>query len=483
MSFNSIRFLVFFCIVALVHQIAPPRWRWVVLLVASYVFYASFDPIYCLLLLTVSLATYAGAILAARPGSQASRRAWLAVCLFIGLGLLGLFKYYNFLAGSINGIWAALAQKPARAVPMLDLVLPVGISFYTFQSLSYVIDVYRGQREPERHAGRYLSYAGFFPVLLSGPITRAGVLLPQLASPEPWSHERAAEGLRQILLGLFKKVVIADRLAVVVAVVFGEPMEYEGLLLLIPAACFSLQIYYDFSGYTDMAMGMAKVLGYRLPDNFNRPYAARSFGEFWHRWHISLSTWFRDYLYIPLGGSREGKPRWYANLMATFLVSGLWHGADWTFVAWGGIHGALLVTEVATRRLRERLLGWLARGWPRCHGFMCLTVTFSCVTLAWVFFRARNLGDAIFILSNMFVEWEFFTFDDLLRLGVGKHEWLATLLCMALYEALSYAEAHGKAWALARLPMAARWAAYYLVLACIVFLGVTDRSDFIYMRF
>lgn len=483
MALDSIRFLVFFLLVALVHQMAPSRWRWLVLVPASYLFYWSFNPAFCLLLLAVSVATYVGAILAAISDRPSNRKAWLTACLFLVLGLLALFKYSDFVAGTINTLAQGLTGTNDGLLSGLKLVLPVGISFYTFQTLSYVIDVYRGQQAPERHLGRYLAYAGFFPVLLAGPITRAGVLLPQIAEPASWNWQRVGEGMRLVLWGLFKKLMIADRLAVIVAPVFAAPDNYEGLLLLLPAVCFSLQIYYDFSGYSDMAIGFARILGYNLPDNFNRPYAARSFGEFWHRWHISLSTWFRDYLYIPLGGNRVGRPRWYANLMVTFLVSGLWHGANWTFVIWGGLHGLLLVLETASSGLRHRLLGAMQQGWPRLYGGCCLALTFALVTLAWVFFRAKNLDDALFIVINTFRGWGDFEFDDFFRLGVGRLEWAATLLAVALCEAMAWADAHGRNWALGRLALPLRWSVYYCMLASIVLLGMVDKMDFVYMRF
>lgn len=311
----------------------PHRFRWIFLLGASYYFYMAWKPEYILLIILTTCVDYTLCILMGREKEKRKRKKYLYISLFVNLGLLFLFKYFNFFNGTLRDIF--INFNIAYNVPDFSLLLPMGISFYTFQTMSYTIDVYKGRREPEKHLGIFALYISFFPQLVAGPIERSEKLLPQFREKHTFNYERVTDGLKRMLWGFFKKMVIADRLSILVKYVYGSNLyNLEGFPLLLGTLFFAFQIYCDFSGYSDIAIGAAKVMGFDLMENFNRPYFSKSISEFWKRWHISLSTWFKDYVYIPMGGNRVKVPRHYFNLFFTFLVSGLWHGTDWTFVAW-----------------------------------------------------------------------------------------------------------------------------------------------------
>ncbi len=388
MNFNTLEFLLFLPAVLALHWALPHRLRWALLLASSWLFYFWWEPMAGLLLVAVTAATWLCGLGAAREKPPAVRRACLAMALGACLGCLGVFKYAGFFAGLIPG------------GPAWRLLLPVGISFYTFQALSYVLDVYRGRTAPEGHFGYYALFISFFPQLVAGPIERSGRLLPQLRRERTLSREQLSAGGWLLLTGYFKKAAIADGLAPLVDAVYAAPGQAAGPEIIAATALFGLQIYCDFSGYSDIARGSAGLLGVELMENFQAPYAARSIREFWRRWHISLTAWFTDYVYIPLGGSRRGLPRRCFNIMAVFLLSGLWHGADWTFVAWGGIHGIYQVCGVlAARRTGGRTPQGLGTGLLRC------AATFSLVTFAWLFFRAQSMADAWLLLSRLGTGW------------------------------------------------------------------------------
>lgn len=388
MNFNTLEFLLFLPAVLALHWALPHRLRWALLLASSWLFYFWWEPMAGLLLVAVTAATWLCGLGAAREKPPAVRRACLAMALGACLGCLGVFKYAGFFAGLIHG------------GPAWRLLLPVGISFYTFQALSYVLDVYRGRTAPEGHFGYYALFISFFPQLVAGPIERSGRLLPQLRRERTLSREQLSAGGWLLLTGYFKKAAIADGLAPLVDAVYAAPGQAGGPEIIAATALFGLQIYCDFSGYSDIARGSAGLLGVELMENFQAPYAARSIREFWRRWHISLTAWFTDYVYIPLGGSRRGLPRRCFNIMAVFLLSGLWHGADWTFVAWGGIHGIYQVCGVlAARRTGGRTPQGLGTGLLRC------AATFSLVTFAWLFFRAQSMADAWLLLSRLGTGW------------------------------------------------------------------------------
>jgi D-alanyl-lipoteichoic acid acyltransferase DltB (MBOAT superfamily) len=478
MSFISPDYVVFFAVVVPLVFVIPQRRRWVLLLAASYLFYSYVNPWYLPLIIIVTGANYFAALVIDGSRRPEVRRGALAVAALISLGLLFIFKYFNFFSSS------AAALTGASPV-LLELVLPVGISFYTFQALAYTIDVYRGQIAPERHAGIMATFVAFFPQLVAGPIERAGNLLPQFRLERRFERGEAVEGLRIILWGLFKKVVIADRLALYVNGVYNQPEAYSGLPLIVATVFFAFQIYCDFSGYSDIAVGTARVLGFRLMDNFRQPYLARSPREFWARWHISLSTWFRDYVYIPLGGNRRGRNRTLLNLFIVFLVSGLWHGANWTFVIWGALHGLYVVTEAALAQRGWRLLrgdGWLAQS-ARLAG------TFVLVTVAWVFFRANSISDAGYVLSQAFVlrgDDVFAPFEGGALLGVQVEFWLSwALIALLLLVERSSARAGSFTPRWSALSPVLRWSAYYATGAAVLFSGIygSGAQQFIYFQF
>lgn len=395
MTFVSGQFLLFYLVVLGLYFFLPYRARLVLLFISSFYFYAYWNASYIFLLLGTAMVDFVAAILLQDTPMENTRRRKmiLAVSMLVNLSVLFTFKYFNFFADSIT---QTLHSFGIPVSPFsIQVILPVGISFYTFQSMAYTIDVYRQHLQAERNVLRFLTFVAFFPQLVAGPIERATNLLPQFKVLHKFDETRFVEGLRYILWGAFKKMVIADRLAIYVNTVYNDVGSYTGAPLIIATVFFAIQIYCDFSGYTDIAIGTAKILGFDLMENFRQPYVSKSLTEFWRRWHISLSTWFRDYLYIPLGGNRKGFRRTLLNLFIVFLVSGLWHGANWTFVIWGLIHGIGVVIENIVNRARAGhppLLPTSAR-WV-------LTMVIVCI--AWIFFRANTVHDAFYVLGNLF---------------------------------------------------------------------------------
>jgi len=484
MLFNSLQFLVFFPVVTALFFVLPHRFRWVLLLGASCVFYMAFVPAYILILLFTIVIDYAaGLLIEGAPGSR--RRFYLALSLLANLGVLGVFKYYNFFVGNASALlhWGG----STAALPLLRLMLPIGLSFHTFQAMSYTIEVYRGHQKAERHFGIYALYVLFYPQLVAGPIERPQNMLPQFHRQQYFDYNRVVSGLKLMAWGLFKKVVIADRLARLVNEVYDAPTHYRGLPLLVATVFFSIQIYGDFSGYSDIARGSARVMGFELMQNFDRPYFSRSLPEFWRRWHISLSTWFRDYLYIPLGGSRVALPRACVNLFFVFLVSGLWHGANWTFLIWGALHGAYLVVGMLTRHGRQRVAARLPLlGSPVLN----VALTYALVAFAWIFFRANSVPDALYVIRHLFDASAALREDTLfhglaaVKVFYQRYEWLAlagALLVLALVETAQARLAVG-GW-VARQPTPVRWALYYSIVLCIAVLGPFERVQFIYFQF
>jgi len=477
MLFTTPDFAVFFVVVVGLHYALPTGRRWALLLAASYTFYAWWRPAYSLLILASTLVDYTAGLRMARAEGR-RRTAWLLVSLVGNLGLLGYFKYSGFLRRTLAGLIDApgLADPPA-----LDPLLPVGISFYTFQTLSYTLDVYRGRREPERHLGYFALYVSFFPQLVAGPIERSTRLLPQLrALPAGLDEPEAVRGLRLVLWGAFQKLVIADNLALLVDPVYANPAAFGGLGLTAATVAFGFQILADFAGYSLIAIGAARVLGVRLMTNFDRPYFAQSIPEFWHRWHISLSTWFRDYLYIPLGGSRGSRVRVYRNVLVVFVVSGLWHGANWTFVVWGALHGAFYLVARAASDLRGRgepAAPARARGLGRAWR---VALTFGLVTLAWVFFRAPDVGAALDILGRLHRGW---TLAEAREILARPEAWFGGGGVAALLVVDAWRGERAFDELLAGLPRAVRWAGYYLLLAAIYLAAPAREDPFIYFQF
>ena len=494
MLFNSLQFAIFFPVVTLLYFALPHRWRGAMLLAASCLFYMAFVPAYIgILAMTILIDYVAGIRIEAATGTR--RRLWLVLSIACTCAVLFVFKYFDFFNDTIA--LAARAMGMDYAAPALQLLLPIGLSFHTFQSLSYVIEVHEGRQPAERDFGVYALYVMFYPQLVAGPIERPQNLLHQLRERHQFDYDRVVAGLQLMAWGLVKKIVVADRLAELANRVYDAPREFSGLPLITGTIAFAFQIYCDFSGYSDIAIGSAQVMGFTLMKNFDRPYTARGIAEFWKRWHISLSTWFRDYLYIPLGGSRVARPRWYANLLITFLVSGLWHGARWTFVVWGALHGAYLVAALLSTGARAQVRSALGLDrHPTLLAAWQTTATFALVTVAWVFFRAASLGDAWYVVTHLttgvasqlsaIVSRDPAAIASLVFLGFEPSR--LVLAVAAVIALLIVERAQGAAPLSLRLRIAGwrapvRWAAYACAVFTIMTLGVFQSARFIYFQF
>ncbi len=414
MLFHSLDFLLFFPAVAAVYFLLPGRVRYLWLLVASYYFYMGWNPQYALLIAFSTAVTYGSGLALERAGSVRQKKSVVFVSFFLNLGLLVCFKYFDFLLANVNRVGLLLHVPPIQKP--FDVLLPVGISFYTFQALGYTMDVYRGEIRAEKNPLRYALFVSFFPQLVAGPIERSGNLLVQLRNvPQTvkFDYERVTGGLTLMLWGYFQKLVIADRLAIMVDRVFADYYLYQSTPLLAGAVGFSLQIYCDFASYSLIAIGAAKVFGFSLMENFNTPYFAVNIQDFWRRWHVSLSTWFRDYLYIPLGGSRCPKLRRYGNLLITFLISGLWHGASWSYVAWGGIHALYQILEKELSPAVERFnMAFHVKINSFSYRFGQSLLTFFLTVCAWVFFRAESIRTALAYLWRILTRVDWWSWFD-----------------------------------------------------------------------
>jgi alginate O-acetyltransferase complex protein AlgI len=492
MLFNSLQFAIFFPVVTLLYFALPHRWRGTMLLLASCVFYMAFVPAYIVILFVTILIDYvAGIRIEATTGPR--RRNWLVLSIVSVCAVLFIFKYFDFFNETIA--IAARSMGMDYAIPALQLLLPVGLSFHTFQSLSYVIEVYEGRQKAEHDFGLYALYVMFYPQLVAGPIERPQNLLHQFREEHRFEYDRVVAGLQLMAWGLVKKVVVADRLAELANAVYDHPRHFTAVPLWLGTIAFAFQIYCDFSGYSDIAIGSAQVMGFTLMKNFDRPYTARSISEFWRRWHISLSTWFRDYLYIPLGGNRVARPRWLANLFITFLVSGLWHGARWTFVVWGALHGAYLIVALLTTDVRAHMRAALgAERHPTLTAAWQTTATFALVAVAWVFFRATSIGDAWYVLSHLGTGLP----EQLRQLASGDRQAMNAFLFLG-FERSRIAIAVAAVIALlvverlqgqgplrlriARTSAPLRWAAYACAVLTIMTLGVFQSAKFIYFQF
>jgi D-alanyl-lipoteichoic acid acyltransferase DltB (MBOAT superfamily) len=486
--FNSWQFLLFFPTVTALYFALPHRFRWMLLLVASCIFYMALIPVYILILAFTILVDYAAGLLIARSEGD-RRRAWLVLSIVANLSILGFFKYFNFFNDNLRGLAELLHWN--YPIPWLAIALPIGLSFHIFQSLSYTIEVYRGHQAPERHLGIYALYVMFFPQLVAGPIERPQNLLHQFREVKPFDYHRVTNGLKLMLGGLFMKVVIADRLALIVNPVFDHPQTFTGITLIAAAVAFSFQIFCDFAGYSAIAIGTAEVLGFKLMTNFNRPYQSRSISEFWTRWHISLSTWFKDYLYIPLGGNRVSTLRRGVNLAIVFMVSGLWHGAAWTFVIWGALHAFYTVFGLFTRGWRTRLADATRLvAMPRVHAALQVATTFALVTFAWIFFRAVHLNDAWYITSHLAsgLGDQLVSPWALLEAVRGPQtnftNWIIAGVAIVFLEVAHLIQRRGSLrTTLANQPTWLRWSIYQAVVMIVVVLGVYDEQAFIYFQF
>jgi D-alanyl-lipoteichoic acid acyltransferase DltB (MBOAT superfamily) len=485
MLFNSYQYVLFLPIVLAFYFSTPARFRWAILLSASYVFYMAWEPAYAILIFASTAVDYVVGLQLGRSQRPRMRSILLLVSLVVNLGLLFTFKYFNFFRTVVADVTSFTGAS--WEFPQLDVLLPVGISFYTFQTLSYTIDIYRGKKEPERHFGVFALYVSFFPQLVAGPIERSYRLLPQLNRSYRFHYPDAVEGLQLILWGLFKKMVIADSLALVVDKVYATPESYPGSVLVLATLFFAFQIYCDFSGYSDIAIGSARMLGIRLMTNFNRPYTARSIQDFWQRWHISLSTWFRDYVYIPLGGNQCPRLRWYLNLLIVFVLSGLWHGANWTFLMWGLVHALLYLSWQMTSRARAAIAG---SGLSSFHNTLSLILTFVSVNLAWVFFRADSIGDAAYIFGHLHQGWSLVWHGDaglseisrLLEISPSKIQFMAAVLgFMVIVEWVQ--KDMTIADLMKKIPKPLRWATYVVATVIILNEGTAREIPFVYFQF
>ncbi len=482
MIFNSLQFAIFFILITTLYFLLPHRLRWFLLLISSCYFYMAFVPIYIIILgFTIVIDYIAGIYIEKSEGRQ--RKAFFIMSLLANISILAVFKYYNFFIENTNQIIKEVGYE--TFLPSLTILLPIGLSFHTFQAMSYTFEVYRGNYKAEKHFGIYALYVMFYPQLVAGPIERPQNILYQFKQEHSFDYQRVVSGLQLMAWGLFKKVVIADRLSILVDQVYDHPREFNSVGLLIATFFFCYQIYCDFSGYTDIARGAARVMGFTLLKNFNHPYHAKTISDFWSRWHISLSTWFRDYLYIPLGGNRVAIPRWYFNLFIVFMVSGLWHGADWTFVVWGALHGFYQVFGLTTRSYRDGLNNKL--GLAHLNSIKVIT-TFLLVAFAWIFFRANNIDDALYIAKHAITG-----IPDAIRnykttfgydYGMKLPQIIASFGLIAFLEAVQNVQKRKDIsdW-LYKIPRPARWGIYVVVILTILFYGVFTDKQFIYFQF
>lgn len=482
MNFNSFTYATFLILVVMFYFVLPQRHRWKLLLTASYYFYMSWNAMYAILLVFSTVVDYAAAIYIERTPSRLLKKVFLSLSLFSNLGLLFAFKYYDFAAYSLER--ASMWFGTSLQMPYLEVLLPVGISFYTFQSLSYTIDVYREQRKAEYHLGIFALYVSFFPQLVAGPIERSTTLLPQFRENHRFSSAAIASGMKLIIWGLFKKVVISDRLSEFVDRAYALPWEQDGLVFLVGTYFFAIQIYCDFSGYSDIAIGSARLMGYDLMINFRRPYFATSLSDFWRKWHVSLSTWFRDYLYFPLGGSRVSFARACANIMTVFVVSGIWHGARWTFIIWGFIHGLILVAERVVARGRHiQTVRWLTSSDSGWKLFGRRLITFHVVILAWIFFRAAYVQDAVNMVKRILLDvpsfrWETLATVQALPTVIGEF-----LLILFLFVVEWFARTDDFSHIMSSRPRWQRWVFFYVLIMLLLLAGKYDGKAFIYFQF
>lgn len=501
MLFNSIDFLIFFPIVALGYFIIPAKVKYLWLLAASYYFYMSWNPKYALLMLLSTVATWLSGLLIAawKNGREGEKylppQKWCLIgCILLNLGILFFFKYYHFAASNLEAFFKIVGIT--LKAPAFDVILPVGISFYTFQALGYVFDVYRGEIEAEKNLLRYALFVSFFPQLVAGPIERSKNLMRQMHEVHPFDYDRVKDGLLLMGWGFFQKLVIADRIAIVVTKIFDSYGDYTGFHIVGATVLFAFQIYCDFAGYSDIAIGAARVMGFSLMKNFKSPYLTTTVSDFWRNWHISLTTWFRDYIYIPLGGNRHGRLKKYRNLLITFGVSGLWHGASWNYVAWGLLNGLYQIAGDLTRPYRQRLQQKLGirtscGSWYFLQGL----ATFVFVDFAWLFFRANGFRTALKMIKHTItnplpplLQMDGKAFTDLVTLGLGKPDFIVLMVALAILFFADYFKRKVDLKAvLARQNLWFRWLVYYALIFSILIFGVYgpeyNASQFIYFQF
>jgi alginate O-acetyltransferase complex protein AlgI len=480
MIFNSFQFVFFFLIVTISYFVLPHKYRWGWLLAASCYFYMVFVPVYILILgFTIVVDYFAGRLIENESGKR--RRLFLIMSLIANIGVLAIFKYYNFLNDNLSALLHGVGYQ--NPIPYLSILLPIGLSFHTFQAMSYTIEVYRGHQKAEKHFGIYALYVMFFPQLVAGPIERPQNMIHQFHERHFFDYQRISDGLKLMLWGFFKKLVVADRLSIFVDAIYNNADYHSGVTLLVATIFFSIQIYTDFSAYSDIAKGSAKVLGFELMTNFKRPYFSTSVSEFWSRWHISLSTWFRDYLYISMGGNRVSVPRWYFNLFFVFLISGLWHGANWTFLIWGALNGFYLIMELVLKKPLDRFQSIIGLNkLPSLKRIIQTSITFLLICLAFLFFRANSVSHAWLIIKKIV------SLNGPLYIGDTRnemHAFVYSVLVIVLLFCIEWVQEYrpGK-WLVFRSPnIALRYLSYACLLIIILLIGVFDGGQFIYFQF
>ncbi len=490
MLFNSLEFLIFFPIVVLLYFVIPHRVRYIWLLAASYYFYMCWNPKYALLMAFSTLTTYLSGILIQKSKNNVGlKKMWVALSFSVNIAILFFFKYFDFALSNIN---AVLAQFNFEVVnPAFDVILPVGISFYTFQALGYTVDVYRGDIDAEKNVLRYALFVSFFPQLVAGPIERSSNLIKQLRERHYFNTKNAAYGMMLMLWGFFEKLVIADRAAYVVDTVYNNYTAFSGLSIVIATVLFAFQIYCDFASYSDIARGAAQVMGFDLMKNFETPYFSLSVGEFWRRWHISLSSWFKDYLYIPLGGNRKGKIRKYFNLMVVFLLSGLWHGASWNFVIWGALNGIYQIVGDMTKGIRKKISKVFSCRENFSSKLLKGLITFSLIDFSWIFFRSGSFMTAVGIIKNMVKEFNPWILTDgtLFKMGLDCADMFVLLMSLGVLLFMSVLKYKNIAIrdTLAKQGIWFRYFVYSAGIFAVLIFGIYgpeyDASQFIYFQF
>ncbi len=475
MLFNSLEFLLFFPLVTILYFLLKHPYRWILLLVASCVFYMFFKPVYILILGFTIVIDYVAGIYIEKATDKKQRKRFLVLSIITNVGVLAIFKYYNFFNDNITSLASFMGLS--NSIPYLNILLPIGLSFHTFQAMSYTIEVYRGNQKAERHFGLYALYVMFYPQLVAGPIERPQNTLPQLHIEKKFDYGSAVIGLRLMLWGFFKKMVIADNLSIIVDNVYNNPSQQNGFTFLIATYFFTFQIYCDFSGYSDIALGSAKIMGFDLMKNFNIPYISKSIKEFWERWHISLSSWFRDYLYIPLGGNRVKKSRWMLNLFIVFLVSGFWHGANWTFIVWGALHGTYLILEILFKPSTDKLIDTTSK----FGKFISVIITFHLAMFAWVFFRANSIESATFALKQIFTN--LFTSFSLIGTASAPLLICTLFITAALFYIVDFMKENKRMREVFQSSSYLRHAVYLFLIYSILLFGNTDKTQFIYFQF
>jgi D-alanyl-lipoteichoic acid acyltransferase DltB (MBOAT superfamily) len=489
MLFNSLDFAIFFPIVFILYWVLAKNLtlRNVLILIASYVFYGWWDWRFLILIVISSLVDFLVGKAIDKTDNKAKRKSFLVISLLVNLGFLVYFKYTNFFIDTFVDAFTLFGKN--IEVTTLNIILPVGISFYTFQTLSYTIDIYRNQLKSTNNALAFFSFVAFFPQLVAGPIERASHLLPQFYKTYKFNYNQIKSGLLLIAFGLFKKMVIADRAAIIVNQVYNNPNDYKGVEVIIATILFAFQIYCDFSAYSDIAIGTARTMGFDLMKNFDSPYFSKSITEFWRRWHISLSTWFRDYVYIPLGGSRNGKYNTYKNLFLVFLISGLWHGAAINFVIWGALHGLVIVLEKATYKKRLKLYKRL--GLDKnifSNKLFFASITFTIVCFAWVFFRADTFNNAQILIKSVFSNNFIILFtDQVYKLGLERGNLIILLVFISLLLFFEIIYNRNKVVSfINKQSIVFRWTTYITIIFVIIIFGIyggEDKSQFIYFQF